>query len=1239
MSSIILPVVGGASGFFLGGPQGALLGGNLIGMAAGLFGKSQRVNLPSQEGPRLADLRAQTSTYGNVIPKIYGTIRHAGNIIWATDIKEVRSDSTVHHHSGGKGGGRKVTTSQTTTTYSYYITLAIAICEGPIDEVIRVWADSMVLTQNSLSSAHGKYNVHLGDEEQQPDDILAKYNKAGTFPAYRGLAYIVIEDFPLADYGNRIPNFTFEVRRSVRFKPSLEDKIKEIVLIPGSGEFVYSTNLVTKQDGFYGDDGFISHGIKTSINMHNYEGKPNAVLAIDNLIKTLPNIDWVAVVVTWFATSTDTGKCQIIPKVEFHGTTKTYPHEWSVCGYHRESAETVLRFDDNTPTYGGTPSDNTVIEIISELKSRNINVMLYPMVFVDEIVPDPKPWRGRIHPYNSYGCNNWFTKDNGYNRFILHYATITKGLVDAFIIGSELVGMTSFIDENGNYPAVSQLLNLASAVRRIIDPSTKITYAADWSEYHSTDGIYNLDPLWASKDIDFVGIDSYFPLTEDLPQSQITKEKISDSWERGEGWDYYCDSNRNKIKYKDETYAWKNLEYWWSNYHINPDGKSTGWIPKMKPIWFTEMGFPSVDACANQPNVFYDPSSRESFFPRGSKRRINFQAQRDALEASLDYLHTRSNITGNEELVPKSFIWCWDARPFPFWPDLERVWKDSRLWITGHWVNGKLGNSTLGAIIAELLESSGLSKSDFDVRRLTDIVDGYIILHAITAREAIEQLQAAYFFDVVESDGIIKFIPRGGIPSITIPQEEIVPSNKNGIQDLLDIVRAQELELPQCVNVTYIDRHSSYNPATQSSQRQSVKAIEKVIINLPIVMNSTLAKKISDITLYSTWKERISFTLTLPPKYCNIEPADVITVMISDISHTMRIVKTDIDRNALIKINGVAEDSDSYDFYSPVGNVTSNLQLPPHPIPNTIIEVLDLPNLINNSSETQSLYIAASPDGEGWRGAAIYSSNDGGESTSNNFNTVIGISAASTMGIIVTNLDKGISVTWDESNQVEVVLTSGELSSASEFSIFNGANIAVIGDELIQFQYAQLIGDKRYRLSRLLRGRCGTESSIINHKAGTRFILLDSSLSEIKGNGIGRTIHYKAVTVGNALGSAEEKSFTYHANSLKPFSPVHISGIRDDKGNITIIWIRRSRINNDWRDCVDIPLGEESEKYHVDILDGDRVVRTIETTTQSAIYEAFDQITDFKEIKDKISIKVYQLSATVGRGQAARAVI
>lgn len=157
MADIVLPVVGGVAGFVLGGPSGAILGANLGGMAAGaFFPKTQRVQLPTQEGPRLGDLRAQTSTYGNMIPKVYGTMRLAGNVIWSTDIKEVKTEKTSTQTSsgGGKGGGGgKTTTSQTTVTYEYFVTLAIAICEGPIDEVIRVWADSKVLTEDVLSSA------------------------------------------------------------------------------------------------------------------------------------------------------------------------------------------------------------------------------------------------------------------------------------------------------------------------------------------------------------------------------------------------------------------------------------------------------------------------------------------------------------------------------------------------------------------------------------------------------------------------------------------------------------------------------------------------------------------------------------------------------------------------------------------------------------------------------------------------------------------------------------------------------------------------------------------------------------------------------------------------------------------------------------------------------------------------------------------------------------------------------
>lgn len=377
MADIVLPVAGAAVGFYFGGPSGAILGAN-IGMMGSrvFFPKNNRIQLPSQEGPRLADLRAQTSSYGNVIPKVYGTMRIAGNVIWATDIKEVRTQQTNTASGGGKGGGGRTTTSQITVSYEYYITLAIALCEGPINEIIRVWADSKVLTEDVLSSAQGKYNVHLGDEEQLVDDIIAKYLPAGTIPAYRGMAYVVIEDFPLAEYGNRIPNFTFEIKRTIKFSPSVEDKVKDIILIPGSGEFVYSTNITTKQDGAVIGSNFTPAGGKKYINMHNYTGKADVLLAIDQMVDTFPNLEWVAVVITWFATSTDAGACTITPKVEFHGTTQVLPEDWEVAGISRASASEVLFFDEDTPTYGGTPSDHTVLQICSELKSRGLNVML-----------------------------------------------------------------------------------------------------------------------------------------------------------------------------------------------------------------------------------------------------------------------------------------------------------------------------------------------------------------------------------------------------------------------------------------------------------------------------------------------------------------------------------------------------------------------------------------------------------------------------------------------------------------------------------------------------------------------------------------------------------------------------------------------------------------------------------------------------------------------------------------------
>ncbi len=201
-----------------------------------------------------------------------------------------------------------------------------------------------------------------------------------------------------------------------------------------------------------------------------------------------------------------------------------------------------------------------------------------------------------------------------------------------------------------------------------------------------------------------------------------------------------------------------------------------------------------------------------------------------------------------------------------------------------------------------------------------------------------EYLTSAFFFDIVESDGILKCVPRGNESVKAVPEDDLIPSKKKGVQDVLEINYAQELELPQRVNVTYLDRPFNYDPVTQTSQRQTVRAVDQVSMSLPIVMGATRAKQISDITLYGTWKERISFALTLPPKYVRIEPTDIITVTVNNVPHEMRVLKTNMEANGLMKVNAVAEDISSYDFYTPPGETSSTLE-PPTLVPGTIGKV------------------------------------------------------------------------------------------------------------------------------------------------------------------------------------------------------------------------------------------------------------------------------------------------------------
>lgn len=193
MATLVLSTVGQ----YFGGPIGSAVG-TLIGQQIDnkLFAPKPR------HGPRLGDLAVQTSSYGSQIPKIFGTMRVAGTVIWSTDLQEYKTSS---------GGGAK--NRPKTIHYSYSASFAVALSGRPVREVRRIWADGKLLrgAAGDFKSEVGGFRLHGGSEDQAPDPLIVAAEGAGGAPAYRGTAYVVFEDLQLADFGNRIPSMSFEL--------------------------------------------------------------------------------------------------------------------------------------------------------------------------------------------------------------------------------------------------------------------------------------------------------------------------------------------------------------------------------------------------------------------------------------------------------------------------------------------------------------------------------------------------------------------------------------------------------------------------------------------------------------------------------------------------------------------------------------------------------------------------------------------------------------------------------------------------------------------------------------------------------------------------------------------------------------------------------------------------------------------------------------------------------------------
>ncbi|MBM1222560.1 glycoside hydrolase/phage tail family protein [Ponticoccus sp. SC2-23] len=549
MATIVLSAAGMALGGSIGG---SLLGlsGATIGRATGavigrvLDQKLLGAGSDAVDMGRVDRFRLTGASEGSPISQLYGRMRLSGQVIWASDFVEIASGS------GGKG-------TASGTGYSYSVSVAIALCRGRITSVGRIWADGQEIATDALNM-----QLYDGSDLQMPDPKMEAIEGAGNVPAYRGMAYVVFEDLDLGPFGNRMPQFSFEVfRPAERKEPAEAEDIAQLVngvcLIPGTGEYALASQPVYLSE---------TYGQQVPVNLNAPGGGTDFDTSLTALTEELPACRSVVMVVSWFGDDLRAGSCTIRPKVE-QGTVDSDAMPWRVSGLTRAGAQEVPQIDGR-PIYGGTTADAAVIEGIRAIRDRGLDVVYYPFILMDQVdgngLPDPwtgqtgqapLPWRGRITTSLAPGVTGSpdgtaaaeaevaaffgtatagdFTVEGervdyvgpeewSKRRFILHQAHLcaAAGGVEAFCIGSEMRSLTQIRGADNSFPAVAQMIALAAECRAILGPDCRIGYAADWSEYHgyqpdgTGDKLFHLDPLWADPNIDFIGIDNYMPLSD-----------------------------------------------------------------------------------------------------------------------------------------------------------------------------------------------------------------------------------------------------------------------------------------------------------------------------------------------------------------------------------------------------------------------------------------------------------------------------------------------------------------------------------------------------------------------------------------------------------------------------------------------------------------------------------------------------------------------------------------------------
>ncbi len=527
----------------------------------------------------------------------------------------------------------------------------------------------------------------------------------------------------------------------------------------------------------------------------------------------------------------------------------------------------------------------------------------------------------------------------------------------------------------------------------------------------------------------------------------------------------------------------------------------------------------------------------------------------------------------------------------------------------------------------------------------TDLLDttmiGYRVDSQQSARSWIEPLMTAYYFDVFEESGTIKFRTRHRDIVATFTDDDVaanvIQTGNEMSPDKTSIARTQESELPRVVNIGYRDIDAEHEPGIQTATRLASGAVSEATINLPIVMNKDEAKQKAEEILRKMWLNRETISFSIPYSEITIKPTDKVILDVDGVQNLVRINSVSYQLSGILKCEGVVESLEGLSEYSSytdwrsdsegVSGGWTTSESPAIPTPVTGYW-MDIP-LLRDTHEEGGVYVATGTTGA-FRGGFIYTSVDDGVTWQ--------FAARAERAITgVTNTVLGAPVRpsivdWGKTVRVTLTNPSDELYSISNATAVQRTNnAALIGDEIVIFEQATLVSPGVYDLTGLHRGLRGTNVNMSTHANGERFVLLDNSVVRLPlPNGrIGTSLKIRYLAYGQALEDVTPQIVTYTGRSLETYSVAHLKATNAGGGNYSINWIRRTRIDGEWRDYFDAALSEATEEYTVEVWRSAAMISTTNVTTNSATVAAIAGDT----------VKVYQRSAVVGTGFANEVIL